>query len=189
MTGRGRAPTGASERARARAGGGGAPGLPPARGAPGGGGRRRRRLRPPRGPGAARDGRQPFRARCRGARRAQPLTAFLRPEPAVKRGTFEALISIGSPVRGCTPWRALRSATWNLPNPENVMSLPRWSASWMTSRTASTALPASLFPRSARLATWSTNSDFVTLRLLLDGSWFARRYQRLRMGRGPDPAW
>jgi hypothetical protein len=33
----------------------------------------------------------------------QPLTAFLRPEPAVKRGTFDAAIWIGSPVRGCTP--------------------------------------------------------------------------------------
>src|SRR3954464_1046924 len=38
----------------------------------------------------------------------------------------------------------------------------------MTSRTASTALLASDFCRSARLATWSTNSDFVTLELLLD---------------------
>src|SRR3954447_5190706 len=37
----------------------------------------------------------------------------------------------------------------------------------MTSSTASTALLASLLPRSARLATWSTNSDFVTLGLLL----------------------
>ena len=33
----------------------------------------------------------------------QPLTAFFSPEPAVKRGTLEALIWIGSPVRGCTP--------------------------------------------------------------------------------------
>jgi hypothetical protein len=34
---------------------------------------------------------------------AQPLTAFLRPEPAVKRGTFDAAIWMGSPVRGWTP--------------------------------------------------------------------------------------
>src|ERR671938_2155723 len=38
----------------------------------------------------------------------------------------------------------------------------------MTSRTASTAFPASLLPMLARFATWSTNSDFVTLGLLLD---------------------
>jgi hypothetical protein len=48
------------------------------------------------------------------------LTAFLRPEPAVKRGTFDALIWIGSPVRGWTPCRAPRSATWNLPKPDGL---------------------------------------------------------------------
>src|SRR3954451_21331842 len=58
----------------------------------------------------------------------------------------------------------------------------------MTSRTASTALPASLFPMSARLATWSTNSDFVTLGLLLGVRFVVgRRYQRIRMGRSQKP--
>src|SRR4051794_37251593 len=55
----------------------------------------------------------------------------------------------------------------------------------MTSRTASTALPASLLPRSARLATWSTNSDFVTLELLLGEVVVGRRYQRSRMDTSP----
>ena len=65
----------------------------------------------------------------------------------MKRGTLEAAIWIVSPVRGCTPSRAPRSATWNLPKPEKVTSLPRSSVSSMTSRTASTASPASFLPR------------------------------------------
>src|SRR3954453_13163459 len=52
----------------------------------------------------------------------------------------------------------------------------------MTSRTASTALPASLLPRSDRLATWATNSAFVTLGLLLGEVVGERRYQRSRVG-------
>src|SRR3954470_11221012 len=55
----------------------------------------------------------------------------------------------------------------------------------MTSRTASTALPASLLPRSDRLATWSTNSDFVTLGLLLGEVVVERRYQRSRTDTSP----
>jgi len=71
----------------------------------------------------------------------------------VNFGTREAAIWIFSPVAGFTPWRALRSATWNFPNPENATSLPRWSASWMVSRAASTACAASLRPRPERAAT------------------------------------
>ena len=52
------------------------------------------------------------------------LTAFLRPEPAVKRGTLLAAIVIDSPVRGLRPSRAPRWATWNLPKPVNETSSP-----------------------------------------------------------------
>src|SRR3954449_9065227 len=55
----------------------------------------------------------------------------------------------------------------------------------MTSRTASTALPASFLPRSDRLATWSTNSDLVTLGLLLGEVVVERRYQRSRTDTSP----
>ena len=37
------------------------------------------------------------------ARGAQPFSAFFSPDPAVKRGTLEALIWIFSPVEGLTP--------------------------------------------------------------------------------------
>ena len=40
----------------------------------------------------------------------EPLTAFFRAEPALKRGTRLAAIWIRSPVCGFTPWRAPRSA-------------------------------------------------------------------------------
>src|SRR5690606_32564291 len=52
----------------------------------------------------------------------QPFTALLSPEPAVKRGTRVAAIWMRSPVRGLTPWRAPRSATWNFPKPEKLTS-------------------------------------------------------------------
>src|SRR5689334_14189116 len=42
------------------------------------------------------------------AERRQLLTDFLSLAPAVNFGTFDAAIWIGSPVRGWTPWRALR---------------------------------------------------------------------------------
>ena len=42
---------------------------------------------------------------------AQPLTDFFSAEPAEKRGTLPPAMVIRSPVRGFTPWRALRSAT------------------------------------------------------------------------------
>src|SRR3954465_11969567 len=58
----------------------------------------------------------------------------------------------------------------------------------MTSRTASTALPASFLPRSDRLATWSTNSDFVTLGLLLGEVVVERRYQPSRTDTSRDSA-
>ena len=72
-------------------------------------------------------------------RHASYLMAFLRPEPAVKRGTLVAAICIDSPVRGLRPSRAPRSATWNLPKPVNVTSPPPLSSSSIVFSTASTA--------------------------------------------------
>src|ERR1019366_5501258 len=94
--------------------------------------------------------------------RQRPFTALFRPLPAVNRGTREAAIWLRSPVRGFPPARAPRSLTWNLPNPDTVTSLPRRSASSTVASTASTARAASCLVRSARSATWSTSSDFVT---------------------------
>src|SRR6202042_1525203 len=90
------------------------------------------------------------------------LMAFLSAAPAVNLGTREAGIWIFSPVAGLRPSRALRCETLNLPKPENVTSLPRFSAPSIVSSIASTASPASFLLNPARSATWSTNSDFVT---------------------------
>src|ERR687898_160217 len=98
--------------------------------------------------------------------RAGYLTAFLRPEPAVNRGTLLAAICIVSPVRGLRPSRAPRLATWNLPNPVNETSSPDLSALSTVEMTASTAAPASFFDRPLSAATLSTNSDFVMYVLL-----------------------
>src|SRR4051794_33222426 len=86
--------------------------------------------------------------------------AFLRPEPAVKRGTFDAAICIDSPGRGVRPSRAPRAATWNLPKPVNVTSPPPFNVLSMVFSTASTAAAASFLDRPASWATLSTNSDF-----------------------------
>ena len=55
---------------------------------------------------------------------AQPLTLDFSAEPAEKRGTLPPGIVIRSPVRGLTPWRGPRSATWNLPKPVKLTSPP-----------------------------------------------------------------
>jgi hypothetical protein len=88
------------------------------------------------------------------------LTAFLRPEPAVKRGTLVAAIFMDSPVRGLRPSRAPRAATWNLPKPVKVTSPPDFSSPSMVRSTASTADAASFLLRPLSAATLSTNSDF-----------------------------
>ena len=49
--------------------------------------------------------------------------ACLRALPALKEGTFEALISIFSPVWGLRPSLALRSLTENFPKPVILTSL------------------------------------------------------------------
>ena len=71
--------------------------------------------------------RQPIRERRSGS--AQPLTLDFSAEPAEKRGTLPPGIVIRSPVRGLTPWRGPRSATWNLPKPVKLTSPPPLSAS------------------------------------------------------------
>ena len=70
---------------------------------------------------------------------AQPLTLVFSAEPAEKRGTLPPGIVIRSPVRGLTPWRGPRSATWNLPKPVKLTSPPPLSVSVIASSTASTA--------------------------------------------------
>src|SRR3954465_15535158 len=92
---------------------------------------------------------------------ASYLTAFLRPEPAVKRGTLLAAIVIVSPVRGLRPSRAPRSATWNLPKPVKLTSSPAPRAVSTDLITASTAEPASFLLNPLSAATRSTNSFFV----------------------------
>ena len=112
-----------------------------------GSGRRRRRPRPrpacprPSGPSPPRSaspgrGRDRGRPGCGAPRRApqagprkelqaaQPLTLVFSAEPAEKRGTLPPGIVIRSPVRGLTPWRGPRSATWNLPKPVKLTSPP-----------------------------------------------------------------
>src|SRR6185437_408023 len=101
---------------------------------------------------------------------AQPLTLVLRAEPALKRGTLPPGIVIRSPVRGFTPWRGPRSATWNLPKPVKLTSSPAARAPVIASRTASTAsLAAFLLPSRSSDASWSRNSALVTSRFLLGG--------------------
>src|SRR6185369_5256547 len=96
-------------------------------------------------------------------REAVYLTAFLRPDPAVKRGTRLAAMVIVSPVRGLRPSRAPRLATWNLPKPVKLTSSPALSESSIELMTASTALPASFLLRPLFAATLSTNSAFVVM--------------------------
>ena len=81
----------------------------------------------------------------------------------MKRGTFPPLMVIRSRVRGLTPWRSPRSATWNLPKPVKLISPPDLRVSVIVPSTDSTASVASLLERPVRLATWSMNSCFVTL--------------------------
>src|SRR6202012_1582674 len=112
----------------------------------------------------------PRRAPSAGQRNesAQPLTLVFRAEPALKRGTLPPGIVIRSPVRGFTPWRGPRSATWNLPKPVKLTSSPAARAPVIASRTASTAsLAAFLLPSRSSDASWSRNSALVTSRFLL----------------------
>ena len=89
------------------------------------------------------------------------LTAFLRPEPAVNRGTRLAAMVMLSPVRGLRPSRAPRSATWNFPKPVKLTSSPSLSDVSIVLMTALTAPSASFLDRPLVDATLSTNSDFV----------------------------
>jgi len=82
------------------------------------------------------------------------LSAF----PALKPGTFEALILIASPVRGLRPVRAALLRTENVPNPTNVTVSPFLRALVTASIAASNALPAAAFDRSAESATASISS-------------------------------
>ena len=87
--------------------------------------------------------------------REEPARGLYARIPAIEARAeiIDAAIWIGSPVRGWTPWRALRCERWNLPKPENTTSLSRLRVSSMISRTASTASAASFLPRFVLLAT------------------------------------
>ena len=87
--------------------------------------------------------------------------------PAVNFGTTVAAMFIVSPVRGCTPWRAARSATLNLPKPASITSPPRLRTSSTVSSAASIASADCLRVRPLRAATASTSWDFVTASVLL----------------------
>src|ERR1700742_2859129 len=120
------------------------------------------------------EGRQPIREldqyRLRPSRPQPPLTLLFSAEPAEKRGTLPPGIVIRSPVRGLTPWRGPRSATWNLPKPVKLTSSPAARAPVIASRTASRAsLAALLLPSRSADASWSRNSALVTSRFLLGG--------------------
>src|SRR3546814_7259570 len=75
------------------------------------------------------------------------LTASFRPLPALNLGWVDALIVIGSPVRGLRPVDALRFETEKVPKPTRRTSSPFLSAPEIESNTASTALLASPLPR------------------------------------------
>ena len=68
----------------------------------------------------------PGGAACR-RRSASVVDRLLQARAGGELRHLRRAIWIGSPVRGCTPSRSSRWATWNLPNPENVTSLPRFS--------------------------------------------------------------
>src|SRR3546814_4475452 len=72
------------------------------------------------------------------------LTESLRPLPALNFGWVDALICIGSPVRGLRPVEALRCEQEKVPKPTRRTSSPFFSAPLIASKTPSTALPASL---------------------------------------------
>src|SRR3546814_2741721 len=75
------------------------------------------------------------------------LTASFRPLPALNLGWVDALIVIGSPVRGLRPVDALRFETEKVPKPTRRTSSPFLSAPEIETNTASTALLASPLPR------------------------------------------
>src|SRR3546814_19086658 len=71
------------------------------------------------------------------------LTESLRPLPALNFGWVDALICIGSPVRGLRPVEALRCEQEKVPTPTRRTSPPFSSPPLLASQTPSTALPAS----------------------------------------------
>ena len=130
--------------------------------------RGRQQLAPDRGRGRAGAGSRAREPRPRRGRRSSPagepaaivpdfvdaalaaLDGCLSAEPAVKRGTFPPLMVIRSRVRGLTPWRSPRSATWNLPKPVKLMSPPDLRVSVIVPSTDSTASVASFLERPVR---------------------------------------
>src|SRR3546814_11315666 len=65
------------------------------------------------------------------------LTESLRPLPALNFGWVDALICIGSPVRGLRPVEALRCEQEKVPKPTRRTSSPFFSAPLIASKTRS----------------------------------------------------
>lgn len=92
------------------------------------------------------------------------FTASFNALPALKPGTFAALIWMVAPVCGLRPVRAARALTWNVPNPTNDTVSPFLRAPVTADNVASNAFPASAFERPASDAIASINSDLFTLK-------------------------
>jgi hypothetical protein len=102
-------------------------------------------------------------------RRCDPVSAGLRqfnesrnPLPGLNLACFDAAILIFSPVRGFRPSDAAREATEKVPKPTSRTSSPPFNAAAIASKTASTALLASVFLSSVLPATASTSSFLFT---------------------------
>src|SRR5437763_6329609 len=94
--------------------------------------------------------------------------------PGLNFACFEAAILIFSPVRGLRPSEAAREATEKVPNPTRRTSLPPLNDSVIDANTASTALLAADFDRSALPATASTSSFLFTCRPLSENAEWLR---------------
>src|SRR3954468_2762987 len=103
----------------------------------------------------------------------QTLSSSRKRLPGLNFACFDAAICIFSPVRGLRPSEAARAATVNVPNPTRRTSPPVLSASVIDSKTASTALLAAAFDRSAFPATASTSSFLFTCCPLGEYEWLS----------------
>jgi len=90
------------------------------------------------------------------------LSESRNPLPGLNLACFDAAILIFSPVRGFRPSDAAREATEKVPKPTSRTSSPPFNAAAIASKTASTALLASVFLSSVLPATASTSSFLFT---------------------------
>ena len=95
-------------------------------------------------------------------------TASRRVFPALKVGTVEAAMVMGSPVCGLRPCLAARARGVNVPNPAIATLSPLARVSVMVENTASMTLSAPALDREASAATRDESSDLF-MRCLLGG--------------------